>query len=107
MITVTIGDSQREFASRSSIHEAWINQQIEERRRDAGRDPCVRVHVVLQGVDLALASATCAGSGGGGRAPNTAESSIVAMWQELELGERALSGGRLVAFLKRAFTTAG
>lgn len=47
MITVTIGASQREFASRTSIDEAWINQQIEARKRETGRDPCVLDPTVL------------------------------------------------------------
>ena len=107
MIRVTIGDAQREFASRIGIDEAWINQQFEARRRDTGRDPCVRVHVVSRGVDVVFASAACGGSGGGGRAPNSAESSILAIWRELGLDDRELAGGRIVAFLKRAFGTIG
>ncbi|WP_242370699.1 hypothetical protein [Anaeromyxobacter sp. SG26] len=107
MIKVTIGDSQREFSSRASIEEGWINQQIEARRRDTGRDPCVRVHVYTPGVDVAFASAACGGAGGGGRGPNAKESSILSLWSELELGTGQLAGGRLVAFLKRAFGVIG
>jgi hypothetical protein len=107
VIRVTIGKSQREFSSRSTIDEAWINQQFEERRRDTGRDPCVRVHIVSRGVDVAFASAACDNSGGGGRPPNALESSILSLWRELRLDERELAGGRLVAFLKRAFGVVG
>jgi hypothetical protein len=107
VIKVTIGDSQREFSSRASIDERWINQQIEARRGDTGRDPCVRVHVYTPGVDVAFASAGCGGAGGGGRAPNTKESAILSLWRELELGGGQFAGGRLVAFLKRAFGMIG
>ena len=103
MIKVTIGDSQRVFASRSDIEEAWINQQIVRRRRDTGEDPCVRVHVALGSVDVTFASASCGGQGGGGRALTPLESSLFDLWQQFELGGRALVGGRLVEFLKRAF----
>jgi hypothetical protein len=106
VIKVTIGDMQREFASISDLEESWINQQIERRRRDTGQDPCVRVHVALGSINVTFASAACAGQGGGGRPLTPLESSLFALWQELELGGRALVGGRLIAFLKRAFSMA-
>lgn len=106
MIKVTIGDTQREFESRSDIEEAWVNQQIERRRRDTGQDPCVRVHVALGSVNVTFASAACAGLSGGSRTLTPVESSLFDLWQQLELGGRALVGGRLVEFLKRAFLMA-
>jgi hypothetical protein len=51
MIEVTIGEAMKTFTSRSSVDESWINQQFEARRRDSGRDPCVRVHVRLSGIE--------------------------------------------------------
>jgi hypothetical protein len=90
-----------------TVDEAWINQQFEARRRATGRDPCVRVHVVSRGVDVAFASAACGGPGGGGRPPNATESSILALWRDLQLDQQELAGGRLVAFLKRAFGVIG
>jgi hypothetical protein len=104
VIRVTIEDSQREFSSRTTIDEAWINQQIERRRRETGQDPCVRVHVDLGSMDVTFASAACSGQGGGSRPLRPLESSLFALWQELELGGRALVGGRLIEFLKRAFS---
>jgi hypothetical protein len=106
MIKVTIGEMQREFASRSDIEEAWINQQIERRRRETGQDPCVRVHVAVGSMNVTFASAACAGPGGGARPLSPLESSLFALWQELELGGRTLVGGRLIEFLKRAFSMA-
>jgi hypothetical protein len=104
VIKITIGDMQREFASRSDIEEAWINQQIERRRRETGQAPCVRVHVALGSMNVTFASAACAGQGGGGRPLTPLES--FALWEELELGGRPLVGGRLIEFLKRAFSMA-
>jgi hypothetical protein len=106
VIRVTIGELQREFSSRTTIDEAWINQQIERRRRETGQDPCVRIHVELGSMDVTFASAACAGQGGGSRPLTPLESSLFALWQELELGGRALVGGRLIEFLKRAFSMA-
>ena len=101
MLTITIGDSERSFASRSSIDEAWVNQQFQVRKRDTGREPCVKVHLKTRDLDLFLASSACGGTGGGGRAPNTAEQAVFAIWRELGLSADAIAGGQVIAFLKR------
>ena len=93
MIKVTIGDMQREFESRSDIEEAWINQQIERRRSETGQEPGVRVHVAVGSMNVTFASAACAREGGGDRPLSPLESSLLALWQELDLGGRALVGG--------------
>jgi hypothetical protein len=101
MLTITIGDSERAFASRGSIDEAWVNQQFQARKRATGREPCVKVHVKTRDLDLFLATSACGGTGGGGRAPNPAEQAVFTMWRELGLSADAISGGQVIAFLKR------
>ncbi len=103
MIEVIIGDSSRQFTSRDSVDEAWINQQFQARRKASGQDPCVKIHVVGRDVDLRLASSACAGGGSGGRFPNAAEESVIGVWRDLKLSDAAISGGQVVAFVKRVF----
>lgn len=55
MLTITIGDSERTFASRGSIDEAWVNQQFQARKHATGSEPCVKVHVKTRDLDLFLA----------------------------------------------------
>lgn len=101
MVTITIGGSERTFSSRGHIEEAWVNQQFQARKHETGRDPCVKVHVKSRDLDLYLVSAACAGAGGGGRAPNASEELVFAMWRELGLLQPTISGGQIMAFLKR------
>jgi hypothetical protein len=101
MVTLTIGSAERELTGRSDIDESWINQQVNGRRAD-GQRVCVRVRI--QGaVDLALASAGCGGTGGGGRPLTPDQQRVVDLWVERGLADSGFSGGNVVAFLRQLF----
>lgn len=98
VITVRIGDSEREFHNAS---ESWIMEQINKRRKN-GQSVCVRV-IVDQRPDLNLILSTpnCPATGGSSRPPNSKESMIFDLWDKNGLNKPEYSGGRLIAFLKQ------
>lgn len=102
MLTIQISDSSRDFETVREIDESWINQQINRRRRD-GATICVRISIKNEtpDVNMALASAGCASSGGGGRPPNPHESQIFDLWKQMGLSKPDFQSGNVVAFLKQ------
>lgn len=100
MISVKIGASARDFASVSDVEESWINRQVSGLRGD-DHPVCVRVTVNEGLLNLTLATADCAGVGGGGRPPNAEEAEAFALWERLGLNKSEFSGGNLVAFFKQ------
>ena len=97
MVSIRIGNEQRNL---DEIDESWINQQIN-RRRAAGQTVCVQVTVNSGNLNLTLSTPTCAGIGGGGRAPNLDEREVFDLWAKLGLNDARFTGGELVAFLKQ------
>lgn len=95
MIAVRIGEEER---SLQEATEQWINHQIQRRRAD-NQAICVRVSIRQGGLDMALATPSCNGAGGGRRTPNANEMEVFRLWKERGLDEPEFSGGNLVAFL--------
>jgi hypothetical protein len=99
MITIQIGGSGERTLEEATPQ--WINEQIK-RRRDDDQPACVKVHIDVPPVNLALATPGCAGSsGGGGRLPNQREQRIFELWTQRGLNDPNFAGGNLVAFLKQ------
>lgn len=98
MITVTIGTEQR---SLQDVTPDWINQQMQRRHAD-GQSICVRVLIRQGAIDMALSTAGCPASGGGGGRPlRPPEIEIFDLWDERKLSGPQFSGGSLVAFLSQ------
>jgi hypothetical protein len=104
MITVRIGTNERDMTS--DIDEQWINQQINRRRAD-GERVCVRVTINEPALNVTLATPTCAGGGGGGRAPNAAEREVIELWASRGLNQADFTGGSVIAFLKQLRSLVG
>jgi hypothetical protein len=102
MLTIQISDSRTEFENISDIDESWINQQINRRRRD-GLTICVRISIKNDApdVNMGLATAACTSSGGGSRPPNSYESRIFNLWEQMGLSKSDFQSGSVVAFLKQ------
>jgi hypothetical protein len=97
MVSVCIAGVSRQLEDAS---ESWITQQIERRRRD-GIAVCVQVTIQLSGLSMILSTPGCAVGGGGGRAPNTNEREMFALWDKLGLNHPDFAPGKLIAFLKQ------
>jgi hypothetical protein len=97
MISIRIGDQEREF---ESADESWVTQQINRRRTD-GLPACVKVTVRIGDLNLVLVTPTCASAGGRGRAPTAHEQEIFDLWNQLGLNGADFTGGNVVAFLKQ------
>lgn len=101
MISVKIGASARDFTRVSDVEESWVSRQVSGLRGDH-HQVCVRVTVNEGPLNLTLATADCAGAGGGGgRLPNAEEAEAFALWDRLGLNKSEFSGGNLVAFFKQ------
>ncbi len=98
MVTVQIGTSGERRLEEAD--ESWINQQIN-RRRAEGQPVCVRVSIQTDGLHMSLSTPSCAGNGGGGRAPNAREQQVFDLWQQRGLNSNDFTGGNVVAFLKQ------
>ena len=98
MIKIQIGNSGERDLDEAG--ELWITQQIN-RRRQEGLSACVRVTIHIDDVNMALATPSCAGVGGGGRYPNTREQRIFDLWAERGLSGTDFAPGNLIAFLKQ------
>jgi len=98
VITVRIGTDERDMTR--DIDEQWIHQQINRRRHD-GELVCVRVSIRETDAQVVLATPSCGGAGGGGRAPNATEREIIELWNKRGLNDSTFTGGSLVAFLKQ------
>ncbi len=98
MITVRIGDSEREL---HSANESWIIEQISRRRED-GQSVCVRV-IISEGLDINIILSTpgCPNAGASSRRPNSKEKEIFDLWDRHGLHKNDFSGGHLISFLKQ------
>lgn len=97
MSTIRIGNDERLLGS-ADPH--WIMQQIKARQND-GRTVCVQVIIKTRDLDLALATPTCGGRGGGGRLPTQHERVVLDLWNELGLNSLDFEPGKVVAFVQR------
>jgi hypothetical protein len=97
MIRVKINGAERAL---NDADPNWINEQINRRRKD-GAAVCVRITIDCPPLNMALASAGCGNSGGGGRPPNVEEKEIFHLWRKRHLDRDDFTGGNLVAFLKQ------
>ena len=100
MIALKIGASARDFVNVDGVEESWINRQISGLRGDH-HPVCVRVTVKEGPLNMTLATADCAASGGGSRLPNAQEAQAFELWEKLGLNKPGFSGGNLVAFFKQ------
>jgi hypothetical protein len=78
--------------------QSWVMQQIDRRRAD-GQIICVQVTIHSPGIDMILSTPTCAGHGGGGRAPNKHERAIFDLWDKHHLNQVNFTGGSVCSFL--------
>ncbi len=97
MITIRIGDSEREL---DTADEHWINEQIRRRRHD-NTPPCVRVSIRKGALDMLLSTPTCGGGGDSNRPPNEQEKEVFELWKKHGLANNDFTGGSVVAFLKQ------
>ena len=102
MITLRIGNADRELSSKRDIDEGWIKSQINGRIAD-GIKPCVKVVIKDSECDMVLTTPSCVGGLGGGRAPNSCEREIFGLWATRGMSSVDYTGGNLVAFLKQLF----
>lgn len=80
-------------------YESWVNQQINNRRKD-GQIICVRVFIKEEQINLILSSRKCP-SIGGSRPLHAKEKVIVDLWNKCRLNTSDFHGGNLIAFLKQ------
>ena len=97
MIRIWISNEQKEIGS---IDEAWINQQINRRRKE-GQDVYVRVEIDHSPLRMSLCTPNTPAMGGGGRNPNAAESEVFELWEKNGLKRADFTGGHVVSFLKQ------
>ena len=95
MVKIKIGSEERNL---TEIDPSWINQQINNRRKDG--PVCVRVTIKHDAIDMILLSGDCPRSGGG-RQARPQEKEIFALWDKHGLNEADFPGGHLVAFIKQ------
>jgi hypothetical protein len=96
-VTIQVGNDSR---SLEEVDESWISQQITNRQRE-GLAICVQVTIATEALNLRLSTPACGSGPGGGRPPRRDEAEIIELWNSLRLGSDHLSGGNLVAFIKR------
>ena len=100
MITVKIGQADREWTSLDDVQESWIAQQIADRYR-AGQPVCVFVRITTPGVDVSMVAGQCQPSyGGGGRLPNQDERKILELWAERTGRNGHVDPGDVISFFK-------
>ena len=80
-------------------YESWVNQQINNRRKD-GQIICVRVFIKEEQINLVLSSRECS-SIGVSRSLIAKEKAIVDLWNKCRLNTSDFHGGNLIAFLKQ------
>jgi hypothetical protein len=81
------------------IDAEGINQRIN-RRRNEGRDICVRVSIKADEIDMILSTPNCS-SGGRRRLPRLRESKVLDLWKRRGLNDSNFNGGDLIAFLRQ------
>lgn len=95
-IKVTIGLVTRDYQQWT---EPEINQLLS-RHRDDGNNPCVKVKVTTPTTELTLVSKACDGMGGGG-ALNAEQEALRDLWVKSHMFEDHITGGNLIAFLRK------
>jgi len=98
VITVRIGDSEREL---SSVNESWIIEQISKRKKD---EVAVWVQVIIEEspyLNMILSTPGCPRGRGSARPPNPREQEIFDLWDKHRLNTNDFSGGSLISFLKQ------
>lgn len=99
MIRVQIGSAEQCLADDlRDLHEAWIVQQIQRRRRD-GQSVCVRIFVHVGCINIVLSTPACPCYGGGGRPPSNTEREVFLCWSRLGLDRADFTAEAIVAFL--------
>jgi len=80
-------------------YESWVNQQINNRRKD-GQIICIRVFIKEEQINLVLSSRECSSSRVS-RSLLEKEKAIVDLWNKCRLNTSDFHGGNLIAFLKQ------
>jgi hypothetical protein len=96
LIEIQIAGSKKSI---DEDYESWVNQQINNRRKD-GQIICVRVFIKEEQINLILSSRECP-SIGGSRPLHAKEKAIVDLWNKYRLNTSDFHGGNLIAFLKQ------
>jgi hypothetical protein len=96
MIEIQIAGSKKSI---DEDYENWINQQINNRRKD-GQIICVRVFIKEEHLNLILSSPECPPIRGS-RPLQAKEKAIVDLWNKCKLNTSDFHGGNLIAFLKQ------
>lgn len=97
MSTVQIGASSRRLEE-ADTH--WVTEQVLSRRK-AGENPCVRVSIERENVDLTLRTGNCPVQAGTSRQATPRERELMERWRQSHLDLVDYDVGRLVAFLAR------
>lgn len=102
MVTLRIGDAEREIASPSDIEEGWINRQIQLRRAN-GAAVCATVSIQHPPVSLVLPVGDCPPGRRQSRLLHPSEKRVVALWRKHDLDQANFASGRLIVFLREVF----
>ena len=100
MITLRIGEAEREWQSPDDVEPAWIAEQIRRRRQD-GLAVCVYTRVEFPGIDIGMVAGECSRSYGSGPPPNEDEARILALWSNRVNRNLRIEPGELVAFFEQ------
>lgn len=96
MITVLYADREE---SLPQLDEGALNRYVASVREE-GREPCIKVRITTDEINLLLPTAGCPPGRGGGQA-NAKEQSVIDSWREMGLTAAGFPSGHLIAFLKR------
>lgn len=96
MIEIQIDGSKKSI---DEDYESWVNQQINNRRKD-GQIICIRVFIKEEQINLVLSSRECSSSRVS-RSLLEKEKAIVDLWNKCRLNTSDFHGGNLIAFLKQ------
>jgi|SRR5690554_1191138 hypothetical protein len=102
MVTLRIGDAEREISSPSDIEEGWINRQIQVRRAN-GETVCAAVAIERPPVSLVLPVGDCPPGGRRRAQLHPTEQRVVALWREQGLDQADFASGRIIVFLRDLF----
>lgn len=97
MIKVKIGSDEM---NASDIDSAWVNQQINRRRKD-GESVYVIVTIERPPLNMVLSTPTCTTAYGSSRKANKSEQEIFDLWDKHKLNRNDFTGGNLIAFLRQ------
>jgi len=97
MNRIWIGGVERALEDADS---QWINEQIRARRQD-GQDPCVRVSIRTDAVNIMLETENCKSPASSGRRPNEQEKALFDLWAQHHLREVRFTSGNVVSFVQQ------